>query len=143
MNWKSIAIHALLLLIVGIAYGIFEPQPTLTAPRTVLFFYLLGQGVLLVACSVIFAHITFRADKHPFAHALLALLLSHEVASLLLTLVLSFMGAEPQPVQLLPLFLFEYALLLVALISGTVTGTHLRRRKLLRSGEVGDAAANA
>ena len=143
MNWKSIAIHALLLLVAGIASGIVEPQPASIAPQAMLLSYLLAQCVLHLIYACIFAHLTFRVENHPFAHALLAVLLSHEAASVLLASLLLYTGEEPPPLQPLPVLAFEYTLLLAALVVGTAVGVRRRRRKLMQSGLVGHAAANA
>ena len=142
MNWKSIAIHALLLLVAGIASGIVEPQPASIAPQAMLLSYLLAQCVLHLIFAFIFAHLTFRVENHPFAHALLAVLLSHEAASVLLASLLLYTGEEPPPLQPLPVLAFEYTLLLAALVVGTAVGVRRRRRKLMQSGLVGQAAAN-
>ena len=142
MNWKSIAIHALLLLVAGIASGIVEPQPASIAPQAMLLSYLLAQCVLHLIYACIFAHLTFRVENHPFAHALLAVLLSHEAASVLLASLLLYTGEEPPPLQPLPVLAFEYTLLLAALVVGTAVGVRRRRRKLMQSGLVGHAAAN-
>lgn len=142
MNWKIIGIHAFLLLMVGIASGIFEPQPTSFAPKAFLLFYLLNQCVLLLIYAAIFAHITYRAENHPFTHALLALLLSNEVASAAVAFLLSYLQAEPLPIRPFPLMVFEYTSSLVVLLAGIAAGVSLRRRKLLRSEGVGSASVN-
>ena len=142
MNWKSITIHALLLLVTSIASGIFEPQPASVAPQTMLLSYLLAQCVLHLIYACIFAHLTFRVENHPFAHALLAVLLSHEAASVLLVSLLLYTGEELPPLQPLPVLAFEYTLLLAALVVGTAVGVRRRRRKIMQSGLVGHAAAN-
>ena len=143
MNWKSIAIHALLLLVASIAFGIFEPQPASTAPQAMLLSYLLTQCAFHLTYACIFAHMTFKVENHPFAHALLAVLLSQEASFVLLASLLSYTGEELPPLQPLPVLAFEYTLLLAALVAGTAVGVRRRRRKLMQSGLVGHAAANA
>jgi hypothetical protein len=142
VNWKIIVLHALLLLAVGIASGIFEPQPSSTNPSTFLLYYLLTQCALHLVYAAIFAHLAFRVEIHPFAHALLAILLSHEAASVLLASFQAYFQFE-SPVRPLPLLVFEYTLLVIALVMGTLAGAHARRRKLLQSGAAGRTAANA
>ncbi len=142
MNWKSITTHALLLLIVGISSGILEPQPSHSTANGLLLSYFLSVCVLHLLYAGIFAHIAFRVENHPFAHALLAMLLSHEVASILLTSFLSYMRVE-SPVHPLPLLAIEYTMLVIALAGGTFAGTRLRRRSLSQSGALGRTEANA
>lgn len=142
LNWKIIIIHALLLLMSGIASGIFELHPASLAPTFVLRNYLLNHCIIFLVYFAILTHITYRTENYPFAHALLALLLSSEVASMLLAFLLSYFGDEPEPVRPLPFLAFEYTSLLAALLAGTKAGISLRRRKLLRSAG-GSASANA
>lgn len=132
LNWKIIVIHALLLMMTGIASGIFEMHPASFAPNIVLLTYLLNHCTILLVFITIFTHITYRVENHPFAHALLALLLSNEVASTLLELLLSYSGDAPEPARPLPFLIFENTTLLVVLLAGTKFGISLRRRKLLR-----------
>lgn len=133
LNWKIIVVHALLLLMAGIASGIFELHPTSLAPNFVLRTYLLNHCVIFLVYFSILTHITYRTENHPFAHALLALLLSNEVASTLLEFLLSYFGGEQESVRPLPFLVFEYISLVVVLLAGTKAGISLRRRKLLRS----------
>ncbi len=133
LNWKIIVIHALLLLIAGIASGIFQLHPTSLAPNVFLSTYLLNHSVIVLVYIAIFTHITYRAENLPFAHALLALLLSNEAASTLYVFLLSYLGEKPKPFDPLPFLVFEYISFLVALLVGAKVGISLRRRKLLRS----------
>lgn len=142
MNWKSIAIHALLLLAVGIAYGILEPQLSSDSPKVLLLSYLIAECALHLVNASIFAHLAFKAEAHSFAHTLLALLLSHEAASVLLNSLLLYLQVQPST-RPLPMFLFEYALLLGALAAGTFVGVRLRCRKHTRPSAAAGGAANA
>lgn len=143
MNWKIIVIHAFLLLIAGVAFGIFEVHPSSFSSDVVLLNYPMNQCIILFVYMVIFAHITYRTDHYPVAHALLALLLSDEIASLLLALLLSYLGAEPDPIRPLQFLVFEYISLLVVLFAGIKAGISLRSRKLLRSARRISASTNA
>ena len=140
MNWKSIGLHALLLLAAGITFGIFEPHPGLADTKALLSSYLLTKVALHVVYAGILAHLTFKVEKHPVAHALLAVLLSQEAASLLLAILLSYMGTESY-VQPPPLLFLEYIMLLASLVVGTAAGARLRRRKRLQSGTGGHVAS--
>ncbi len=143
LNWKIIVIHALLLLMAGIASGIFEFHPSSFSPDAVLFNYFLNHCIMLLVYMAIFAHITYRTDQYPVAHTLLALLLSDEVASALLVFLLSYLGAEPEPVRPLQFLVFEYISLLGVLFAGIKAGISLKHRKLLRSARGGSASTNA
>lgn len=143
MNWKIIVTHALLLLMAGIASGIFEFQPSSFSPDAVLFNYFLNHCIMLLVYMAIFAHITYRTDQYPFAHTLLAFLLSDGVASALWAFLVSYLGAEPEPIEPLPFLVFEYISLLGVLFAGTKVGISLKHRNLLRSARGGSASTNA
>ena len=108
----------------------------------VLLNYLLNHCVILLVYMVIFTHITYKTDHYPVAHALLALLLSDEVVSTLLTFLLSYLEAEPEPIRPLQFLVFEYISLLVVLLAGIKAGISLKRRKLLRSARIVSASTN-
>ena len=143
MNWKIIVIHVFLLLIAGIAFGIFEVHPSSFTPNVVLLNYLMNQCVILFVYLLIFAHVTYKTDHYPVAHALLALLLSDEIASMLLTLLQSYLGAEPEPIQPIQFLVFEYISLLVVLFAGIKAGISLKQRKILKAARIGSASTNA
>jgi hypothetical protein len=143
LNWKIIVIHAFLLLIAGVAFGIFEVHPSSFTPDVVLLNYLMNQCFILFVYMVIFAHITYKTDHSPVAHALLALLLSDEIASMLLAFLLSYLGAEPEPIRPIPFLVFEYISLLVVLLAGIKAGISLKQRKILRAARIHSASTNA
>jgi len=143
LNWKIIVIHVFLLLIAGIAFGIFEVHPSSFTPNVVLLNYLMNQCVILFVYLLIFAHVTYKTDHYPVAHALLALLLSDEIASMLLTLLQSYLGAEPEPIQPIQFLVFEYISLLVVLFAGIKAGISLKQRKILKAARIGSASTNA
>ena len=124
MNWKSITTHAALMLCVGVVAGFFEPRPDLGDTNAVLTAYLATEMALFVAWVGIVTHLAFKAPNWPFLHALLAALLS-EITALVL---ISLMPFEPYTAPL-PLVVFEHAVSLAAVVTGTLVGTRMRRHK--------------
>ena len=143
MNWKIIVLHAFLLLIAGVAFGIFEVHPSSFTPNVVLLNYLMNQCVILFVYLIIFAHVTYKTDHCPVAHVLLALLLSDKIASMLLAFLQSYLGAEPEPIQPIQFLVFEYISLLVVLFAGIKAGISLKQRKILKAARIGSASTNA
>jgi len=133
LNWKIIVIYAFVLLIVGVASGIFGLQPTSHSFDAVLHSYVLNQCVSILVNIAIFAHISYKIDYRPFAHALLALLLSNGVALAILVFLQSSLGAQLTTIEVTLVQMFEFLLMVFALLIGVKFGISLKRRKLLKA----------
>jgi hypothetical protein len=134
VNWKRIAKHALLLLVVGIGVGVVEAGVDFTELRLPVTTYLAGEVVSLLGYAAIFAHMAFRLTNQPWVHAVLAALLSEGLALAILLFIPGALGGTPPA-----LILLELATLSIALIGGTVLGTRMRRNRLSKTGPVASA----
>ena len=133
LNWKIIVIYAFVLLIAGVASGIFGLQPTSHSFDAVLRSYVLNQCVSILVNIAIFAHISYKIDYRPFAYALLALLLSNGVALAMLPFFQSSLGVQLTTIDVTLVQMFEFLLMVFALLIGVKFGISLKRRKLLQA----------
>lgn len=138
MDWKSIAKHAALLLVAGIAVGFIEGGCDFTAPRLYVTAFLVGELVSLLAYTAIFAHMAYRLTIRPWLSAVLAALLTEGSALTVLSLIPGALSSTPRA-----LLQLELATLSAALIAGTVLGTRMRCNQLPKArsavGAQGDA----
>ncbi len=120
MNWKAIAKYAAAVFIAQFMLGfleglLFEPSLSVTFSF---------HAVSLVVCVLIFLHLGNYQPYKPFVHAWVALVLTITTAWMLVLLLYRWFGG-PDVIDVV----FEYVLLVCALVIGTSFGIVLRKKE--------------
>lgn len=135
LHWRRIFGHAVVLLIVqgivGLGSGFFEPRGS--DPDVGLAASWTGGTTLLtlVACTIVFAHLSFRQAHRPFLHAGLVLAIATAASTAIGLLFASFIAGAlfDHGDAHVVLDLLEYAVPASACLAGTAIGRLVRSRR--------------
>jgi len=124
MNWGTIAKYAATLLIAELAIGFVASSSIATDAFAGIRSLLLSSAASFLICGAIFAHLAARQPIRPFAHAWAALITQAAAA-----FVVWWVLARWADSSLSFLIVFEWLVLIGALLVGTWTGIRLGRRQ--------------